>query len=47
LGDLANPDVKWETVTEFNGGLEASLFNGALNFSAEYFDRTRTDIAYT
>lgn len=47
LGDLANPDVKWETVTEFNGGLEASLFNGALNFSAEYFDRTRTDMLLT
>jgi TonB-linked SusC/RagA family outer membrane protein len=47
LGDLANPDVKWETVTEYNGGLEGSLFNGALSFSAEYFNRTRTDMLLT
>lgn len=47
LGDLGNPDIKWETVTEYNIALEASLLNGAINFSAEYFDRTRTDMLLT
>uniref|UniRef100_UPI00359350CE SusC/RagA family TonB-linked outer membrane protein n=1 Tax=Persicitalea sp. TaxID=3100273 RepID=UPI00359350CE len=47
LGDLGNPDIKWETVTEYNVGLETTLLNGAMNFSAEYFNRTRTDMLLT
>jgi TonB-linked SusC/RagA family outer membrane protein len=47
LADLGNPDIKWETVTEYNIGLESGLFNNRLNFSAEYFNRTRTDMLLT
>ncbi|RAK00514.1 TonB-linked SusC/RagA family outer membrane protein [Larkinella arboricola] len=47
LSDLGNPDIKWETVTEYNIGLESGLFNNRLNFSAEYFNRTRTDMLLT
>jgi len=44
LADLANPDVQWETVTEYNFGIDAGLFGDRLTFSAEYFNRTRTDM---
>ncbi|GAB3325957.1 TonB-dependent receptor [Larkinella ripae] len=47
LSDLGNPDIKWETVTEYNIGLESGLFNNRLSFSAEYFNRTRTDMLLT
>ncbi|WP_247236658.1 TonB-dependent receptor [Telluribacter sp. SYSU D00476] len=47
LGDLGNPDIKWETVSEYNTGIEASFLNGAISFSAEYFNRTRTDMLLT
>ncbi|SDL60346.1 SusC/RagA family TonB-linked outer membrane protein [Kriegella aquimaris] len=44
LEDLANPNVKWETATEYNFGLDASFFNGKLTFTGEYYDRSRTDM---
>ena len=44
LENLANPGVQWETSTEYNFGFDAGLFNDALTFSAEYFNRTRTDM---
>ncbi len=44
LADLANPDVQWETVTEYNLGIDAGLLGDRLTFSAEYFNRTRTDM---
>ncbi|MEM9673114.1 MAG: TonB-dependent receptor [Bacteroidota bacterium] len=44
LLDLANPDVKWETVTEFNFGLDAGLLDDRLTFTAEYYNRSRTDM---
>lgn len=42
--DLANPNVQWETATEYNFGLDASFLNGRLTFSGEYYDRSRTDM---
>lgn len=44
LENLANPGVQWETATEYNFGFDAGLFNDRVNFSAEYFNRTRTDM---
>ncbi|MEM9829233.1 MAG: SusC/RagA family TonB-linked outer membrane protein [Bacteroidota bacterium] len=44
LLDLANPDVKWETVTEYNFGVDAGLLDGRLTFTAEYYNRSRTDM---
>ncbi len=46
LEDLANPNVQWETATEYNFGLDASLMNGRLSFSAEYYNKTNTDILF-
>jgi TonB-linked SusC/RagA family outer membrane protein len=47
LGDLANPNIQWETVTEYNVAIESGLLNNRLTFSAEYFNRTRTNMLLT
>ena len=44
LQDLANPNVKWETATEYNFGFDAGFLDGRMTFSAEYFNRSRTDM---
>lgn len=47
LADLGNPDIQWETVTEYNFGVDAGLFNNQLTVSAEYFNRTRSNMLLT
>ncbi|MDA6072114.1 TonB-dependent receptor [Flavobacterium sp. AC] len=42
-----NPDLKWETTTQTNFGLDMSVLNGKLTFSADYFDKTTDDILLT
>jgi TonB-dependent starch-binding outer membrane protein SusC len=42
----ANPDLKWETVTQSNIGLDAELWNGKLNISTDYYIKTTTDMLY-
>lgn len=37
LSQLGNPDLKWETTTEWNIGLDLGFFNNCLNVTAEYF----------
>lgn len=37
LSQLGNPDLKWETTTEWNIGLDLGVFNNCLNVTAEYF----------
>ncbi|NND32010.1 MAG: SusC/RagA family TonB-linked outer membrane protein [Saprospiraceae bacterium] len=44
LQDLANPGVKWETATEYSFGADFGFMQGRLTFSAEYFNRTRSDM---
>ncbi len=39
-----NPDLKWETSTTFNVGLEFALFDYALSGTVEYFNRTTNDL---
>ena len=39
-----DPNITWETTTMTNIGLDASLFNGNLDFSLEYFDKRTSDI---
>ncbi len=46
VGYLGNPDIKWETSTNFNVGFNTSLFNSRLNFEAEYFERKITDMLF-
>ncbi len=42
----ANPDLKWETVTQANAGLDVELFNGRFNLTTDYYIKTTTDMLY-
>lgn len=46
LKDLANPNVQWETATEYNFGVDAAFLDGRLNFSAEYYNKTNTNMLF-
>jgi TonB-linked SusC/RagA family outer membrane protein len=37
--NLANPDVTWEKTNYYNAGIDASFFNGRINFSLDAYDR--------
>ena len=39
-----DPDITWETTTMTNVGIDASLLNGNLDFSFEFFDKRTSDI---
>ncbi|WP_295128997.1 TonB-dependent receptor, partial [uncultured Chitinophaga sp.] len=41
---IGNPNVKWETTTQSNVGVDASLLKGALTVSVDYFHRKTDDI---
>ncbi len=42
-----NPDLKWETTKQVNIGLDVELFNGALAFTADYYDKKTEDLLLT
>ncbi|MDR1120294.1 MAG: TonB-dependent receptor [Dysgonamonadaceae bacterium] len=44
LSRLENPDLKWETTTEFNIGLDMSWRNGRITTSFEYYDKIVSDL---
>lgn len=44
---LQNPDLKWETTTQTNIGLDFGFFNQSLYGSAEYYIKKTKDILYT
>lgn len=39
-------DITWETITNANIGTEFTLFNGRIDGSLEYFNRTTTDMLF-
>lgn len=39
-----NPDLKWETTTQTNLGLDLGIFENKLTFTVDYFDKTTNDI---
>ena len=41
---FGNPDLKWESSTQSNIGVDVGLFNSKLAVSAEYFVKNTTDI---
>ena len=43
-GNLANPDVTWETVKKLNLGLDAILWKGLLSVNVDVFSDKRSDI---
>lgn len=41
---FGNPDIKWETTTQTNFGLDFGFFDNKLTFSADYFHKKTDDI---
>ncbi|MEO6327505.1 MAG: TonB-dependent receptor, partial [Ginsengibacter sp.] len=41
---LANPNLKWETTTQFNAGLDFGLYNQRLTGSINYYTKKTTDL---
>ncbi|MBN2818342.1 MAG: TonB-dependent receptor, partial [Bacteroidales bacterium] len=41
---LGNPDLKWESTTQFDLGIDASFFNNRLQVIADYYDKTTKDL---
>jgi TonB-dependent starch-binding outer membrane protein SusC len=46
LTRLANPTITWETVEQYDIGLDAGFFKNRLTLTADYFKRTSTDVLY-
>ncbi|MDR2806367.1 MAG: TonB-dependent receptor [Dysgonamonadaceae bacterium] len=44
---LENPDLKWETTTELNIGLDVGLLNGKISGSFEFYNREISDLLNT
>lgn len=44
LAYRSNPDLKWETVTSYEGGVEVGTLNNRLKFEATYFNKTTNDL---
>jgi TonB-dependent starch-binding outer membrane protein SusC len=45
-GATPNPNVSWEVATQFNTGIEASMFSNRLAVELDYFVENRTDILW-
>jgi TonB-linked SusC/RagA family outer membrane protein len=43
---LGNSDITWETTTNFNVGLEFSLFGNRLSGSIDYYNKKTTDLLF-
>ena len=41
---LENPDLQWETTEQFNAGLDLSLWNYRVNFTADYYIKNTSDL---
>ncbi len=42
----ANPDLRWETVTQSNVGLDVELYDGKFNLITDYYIKETTDMLY-
>lgn len=47
LQDLGNPFIQWETSSEWNVGTDLGLMDNRLTVTADYFEKTRTDMLLT
>lgn len=43
-GSFGNQDIKWERTTQLDIGLDATFFNNVLSLTADYYDKTTTDL---
>ena len=42
-----NPDLRWETTSMFNVGVDFSVLNARINGTIEYYDKVTEDLLYT
>ena len=43
---IANPDLKWETTTQFDVGLDWSVWNGKLSGTVDYYNKSTKDLLF-
>ena len=43
----ANPDLKWETTSQWDAGVDIDLWQGRLNFTADYYHKVTRDLLQT
>lgn len=43
---IANPELKWETTTQFNVGIDAKMLNGRISATVDYFKKNTTDLLF-
>jgi len=43
---IANPNLKWQSDEQYNAGLDFSLFNNKVTFTADYFYKKTTGLLY-
>ncbi len=41
-----NPDIQWEETEQLNVGLDFELFEGRVNASVDYFDKSTTNLIF-
>ncbi|MHA4812212.1 SusC/RagA family TonB-linked outer membrane protein [Flavitalea flava] len=46
VGQIGNPDAKWEKDGNTNIGFDATLFRGAISISADYYQKKITDMLF-
>jgi TonB-dependent starch-binding outer membrane protein SusC len=44
--NVANPDLKWETSTTFNAGLDFSVLSNRVNVTVDYFNKETKDVLF-
>ena len=44
VATTGNPDLKWETTTQTNIGLDAYLFNGSVSLGLDYYWKNTKDM---
>ncbi len=44
IGRMANADLKWEKTGEYNAGIDLSIAQGLITFTADYYVKNTTDL---
>lgn len=44
LDSMGNPSLRWETTEQYDLGLDLGLFNGRLNITMDYYEKTAKDL---
>lgn len=44
--NVGNPDLRWETSTTFNAGLDFSIVKNKINLSVDYFNKETDDVLF-